>query len=149
MPQFWAWWWPVLCYIYFKIYSGEITRYRLSQPCTLNCEYRAGTLRIRIQYSSPILLYRNYYDRSRNRPTGRRSRPGETDVYSYFIIYSDVILHLVSSCIASHQRILTNGIRLTSLAISTRRAIDAPFKNPASESWNPLWQPHNITLLLA
>ena len=136
----------MLCYIYFKIYSGEITRYRLSQPCTLNCEYRAGTLRIRIQYSSPILLYRNYYDRSRNRPTGRRSRPGETDVYSYFIIHSDVILHLVTSCIASHRRILTNGISVVRHPISARRIIDAAFKGIYTAPWNHLWHHHNTTI---
>ena len=135
----------MLCYIYFKIYSGEITRYRLSQPCTLNCEYRAGTLRIRIQYSSPILLYRKYYDRSRNRPTGRRSRPGETDVYSFFIIYSDVILHLVSSCIPSHQRILTNGIPVVSHRYARAADHRRGFQSIYAAPWIPLWHHHNLT----
>ena len=83
--------------------------------------------RIRIQFSSPTQYIENtMMGRETDRPGGRAGR--RNGCLILFYIYSDVILHLVSSCHPAHRRILTNGHYLTSLRYRARRTIDAPSK---------------------
>ena len=122
----------MLCYIYYKIYSGEITRYRVSQPCTLNHEYRAGTRPNPDTILKPDPVYREYYDGSRNRPTGRQGRAAKRMFNLILYIFrrystSSVIL---SSRASTHpdQRPSSDVIAI-SRASEHRRAFQ---RNPSS-----------------